>query len=136
MSRQRFRHLRRSVVVLALGGAAVATLGWPSPARAWWRGGGLFIGIPGPFVFGPPVVYPPPPVVYPPPAYYYPPSYYARPPVPYAPPSPYPPASGHAGQPGRTCYAGGYTCPLAGSYPPGAACSCPTGRAPAHGRAG
>jgi hypothetical protein len=121
------RLLRRPLTV-ALGAAVLASLAQIAPAQAWWRGGGFFVGIPGPVVVGPPVVYAPPPVYYPPPPVYYapPPGYPA--PV-YAAPRSY------AATPGRTCYAGSYVCPLAEAYPPGSTCSCPTGRGPAYGQA-
>ncbi len=130
-NRRVFRALITACCFAALAPAVV-----PRPAHAWWRGGGLFVGV-SPFFFGPPVVFAPPPVVYAPP-----PVYYAPPPVVYAPPAPayagpaYAGQPGQPGQPGRTCFAGGYTCPLGANFPVGAGCSCPTGRGSAVGRAG
>jgi len=122
--------LRRFLVAATLGAVLLVGLAPIVPAHAWWRGGGFFVGIPGPVVVGPPVVYaPPPPVYYPPPAYYPPPSAY------YAPPPGYPAPQSYAATPGRTCYAGSYVCPLAEAYTPGSACSCPTGRGLAYGQA-
>jgi hypothetical protein len=115
--------LRRSLAAAGLGAVLLAPLASLSPAQAWWRGGGVFVGIPGPVVVGPPVIYAPPPV------------YYAPPPVYYAPPPGYPAPQSFAAEPGRTCYAGSYVCPLGQAYPLGAACSCPTGHGPAHGQA-
>ncbi len=103
--------------------AVLAPVLVPSPAQAWWRGG-FFVG--APFYYPPPVYYPPPPVYYPPP-----PVYYAPPPAAYV-----APGTAYAAQPGRTCFAGSYTCPLGANVPAGAGCSCPTGRGNAYGRAG
>ena len=115
--------LRRSLGA-ALGAVLLVALAPIAPAHAWWRGGGFFVGIPGPVVVAPPpVVYAPPPVYYPPPPVYY------------APPPGYPAPQSYAATPGRTCFAGSYVCPLAQAYPPGSACSCPTGRGPAYGQA-
>jgi hypothetical protein len=71
----------RGVVVAGVALTALASLAAPTPAHAWWRGGGfgVVIGLP-------PVVVAPPPVVYAPP----PPAYYA-PPVAYAPLAPHQP---------------------------------------------
>jgi hypothetical protein len=99
---------RRSMIALAAIGA-LAT-GYSAPAHAWWRGG-VIVGVPPiPFFAPPPVVYPP---------YYYPPAYYPPPPAAYT------PAPGYA-QGGRSCYAGGYVCPLNQPILPGGTCSCPT----------
>lgn len=123
------------VIATAVSGAVLT----PRAAEAWWRGG-FYVGIPGPVVVGPPVVYAPPPAYYAPP-----PDYYAPAPGYSAPPSSYPglpPYSGSSppayagGHPGRTCYAGGYTCPLDPNFPVGSGCSCPTGQGLAYGRAG
>jgi hypothetical protein len=125
--------------VVALLGLALL----PHRAAAWWNGP---VWVPGPVYVAPPPVYvaPPPTYVAPPPTYVAPPAYYGEP-APVAPPQPgvlpgyiiQQPASS-AGQPGRTCYAGNYTCPLqGGSFPPGATCACPTGSGRnAYGRAG
>ena len=116
------RRTGRALTIVAACAALLAPLLAPGAAQAYWRGG-VFIGVP--FFYPPPPVYVPPPVYYAPPPVYYPP-----PPVAYAPPPAFQPG------PGRTCFAGGYTCPLGGDFPPGASCSCPTGRGSAYGRAG
>jgi hypothetical protein len=126
------RHFRRALWAAAFCLAALAPAFVPSSAHAWWRGGGVFVGV-SPFFFGPPVVFAPPPVIVAPP-----PVIFAPPPVSFAPPpaSYAAPPPAFAGQPSRTCFAGGYTCPLGGNFPVGAGCSCPTGRGSAFGRAG
>lgn len=134
MSRILSRPGRRPLAGAALAAAWLALLLAPTPAQAWWRGGGFFVGIPGPVVIGPPVIYAPPPAYYypPPPVYYPPPAAY---PAPQYPPTGYAPPRPYAATPGRTCYAGSYVCALGETYPPGSACSCPTGRGPAYGQA-
>jgi hypothetical protein len=52
--------------------AAIGVMAAPGSAHAWWRGGGVRVGVFLPPVFAPPV-YAPPPVYYAPPAYYPPP---------------------------------------------------------------
>jgi len=94
--------------VLAAAGIAAALLP-PAPARAWWRGGGVFLGFNVPLYAGPPAYYPPS-------------AYYPPPPV-------YAPA-------GQACYAGPYMCQTDRPTPIGGPCSCPTGHGRAFGRTG
>ncbi len=71
--------LRGAVVALA-GAAAVGSFIAPTPAHAWWRGGGfgVVIGVP-PVVVAPPAYYAPPPAYYPPASYAPPVAYYGAP---------------------------------------------------------
>jgi hypothetical protein len=80
-----FAFKRLGAVSAVAGLAALGVAAMPGEANAWWRGGGIGIG-----VYLPPVVVAPAPV-YAPPAYYVPPAY--GPPAYYAPPAPayYPP---------------------------------------------
>jgi hypothetical protein len=107
---------------LVLAGSAIAALSAlvaPSKAEAWWRGG-LWVGVPGPLYFAPPV-YAPPPVYYaPPPVVYAPPPFYVSPPARYS----------------STCYAGPYTCPMESAGAAGSPCSCPANQGRVYGRAG
>ena len=99
-----------ALAVVAMAGLGVTVA--PSPAHAWWRGGGIVIGVnPFPLFFPPPVYYPPPGYYPPPPA-----AYYAPPPPGYA---------QQSAAPGQTCYAGPYVCPLERVAPAGVNCSCP-----------
>ena len=76
------RRLASIAAILGLATVGVAAL--PHDANAWWRGGGVGIGI-----YLPPVILGPPAYYAPPPAYYAPPVYYAPPPTYYAPPRHY-----------------------------------------------
>lgn len=63
---------RFASVAAVLGLAAVGVAALPHDAKAWWRGGGIGIGIYVPPVYLAPPAYYAPPVYYaPPPAYYY-----------------------------------------------------------------
>ena len=98
--------LRRWGVRLMLAAGLVGTVAaMPSPALAWWRGGGFGIGfVAPPIYFAPPAYYAPPPV------------YYAPPPAAYAP------------VPARwatSCDAGRYVCPMEVASPAGSPCTCP-----------
>ncbi len=143
----------RFLAAAAVLGLSALTVALPSSAHAWWRGG-VVVGIPGPFVVGPPVAYPPPyapPPVYAPPsattetppsgyqeapdAYAEPPPGYQEPPEAYeAPqryPAPYEQAPGADEQSGATaqsCFAGRYVCPLEATVPVGGNCWCPRNR--------
>ena len=100
--------------------AALVLPGAPATARTFFSFGfGIPLGVPYPAY-----PYPPPVYAYPPPAYYYPPppSYE----VPYYPPS----------AAASRCHAGAYVCPIERGEQAGDACSCPTNRGRAWGRAG
>jgi hypothetical protein len=99
-----------AVACAALLGTAIST-----PAAAWWRGGGVFIGIP-PIVVAPPIYSP---GYYPPPAYY-PPPYYAPP----SPPAAYAPSAPAQQSAGQSCYAGPYVCPMDHPVVSGSGCYC------------
>lgn len=144
---------RRALAGAAVLGCLALSAGLASPANAWWRGG-FFIGVPGPFVFAPPVyapprVYAPPPMYAPPPVYSQPgesppegyqesPDAYAEPPAGYPeypeaqePSAGYPQAPEQYGQSGNTaqsCFAGRYVCPLEHAAPVGGKCWCPGNR--------
>lgn len=109
------RWVGRLMMVAGLVGTVAAM---PSPALAWWRGGGIGFGfVAPPIYFAPPAYYAPPPAYYaPPPAYYAPPpAYYAPPPVAYAP-----------ARWATSCDAGRYVCPMEVASPAGSPCTCPT----------
>jgi hypothetical protein len=120
------KRFSRLLCVSFIAVLVVSALGAAAPAQARWYGGwGYGIGIVPPSVY----IGPPPGYYGPPPGYYAPPpAYYAPPPAYYAPPQ--------GGQPGQTCYAGPYICPLDQPVPPGGPCSCPTNQGRAGGRAG
>jgi hypothetical protein len=105
--------LARPTVLAAVACAAVLGMAIPTPAAAWWRGGGVFIGLP-PIVVAPPIY----PGYYPPPAYY-PPPYYAPPP-----PMAYAPQSQAQQGTGQSCYAGPYVCPMDHPVASGSGCYC------------
>jgi len=61
-----------------LGLVAIGTAAAPTPANAWWRGGGWCCGV---GIYVPPIVVAPAPVYVPPPVYTPAPVYYAPAPV-------------------------------------------------------
>ncbi len=118
------RNLRFAALAALVVGAALLL---PGTANAWWRGG-VWIGVPLPYVVPPPVYYAPPPVAY------------GAPPVVYDPNAPQvydPNVQGqyqgqYPGQPqmasAGSCAAGAYVCPLDTPLQPGTPCSCPANR--------
>ena len=69
-----------------LGLVVIGTTAVPTPANAWWRGGGWCCGV---GIYIPPVVVAPAPVYVPPPVYAPAPAYYAPAPAYYAPDAAY-----------------------------------------------